>query len=345
MDIEFHYYMTYLIAVKGGYDPDRALTIAHAAQFIDNNDMIFVIDKGEASAYRNYISQTMNILKPKAKLLRIYPIFHFIPGDPKAKTAWRKDGKMHWLNTTPNSANANRIMDAALAGGDLHRIGIACHGYVDTWAHQNFVGYYDVFNALADPLSQVLPDIGHADAQHNPDWPALVWQDRRLLGERERVDNKVRFLEAARHLHAKFMQTTTSGAGKTEIAKAWRRLRQDLDRAIGERDQTNERSQERIARYIELSRTANYRGTELREYDEDRWLHEAVDEDVRGLRDKSDSRLTRWDPFTDVYHWRDQRTYKKSDWYRFQEAVKTHQDETWAILAESNLKGLKLPDL
>lgn len=345
MDIEFHYYMTYLIAVKGGYDPDKALTIAHAAQYIDNNDMIFEIDKDKASAYRNYISQTMNILKPKAKLLRIYPIFHFIPGDPRAKTAWRKDGKMHWLNTTPNSANANKIMDAALSGGDLYRIGIACHGYVDTWAHQNFVGYYDPFNALADPLSQVLPDIGHADAQHNPDWPALVWQDRRLLGDRERVDNKARFLEAAKHLHAKFMRTTTPKATKAEIARVWRKLKKDLDEAIGERDQTNERSQERIARYVELSLTADYGDTALREYDEDRWLHEVVDEDVRGLRDKSDSRLTRWDPFTDDYHWRNRRTYKQSDWYRFQEAVKAHQNETWAILAASNLKGLELPDL
>ena len=345
MDIEFHYYMTYLIAVKGGYDPDQASIIAYSAQYIDNNDMIFEVDRGEASAYRNYISQTMNILKPKAKLLRIYPIFHFIPGDPKAKTAWRKDGKMHWLNTTPNSANANRITDAAMASGDLYRIGVACHGYVDTWAHQNFVGYYDVFNALADPLSQVLPDIGHADAQHNPDWPALVWRDTRLLGERERVKNKVRFLDAAKHLHAKFMQATTPGVTKAEIARVGRKLVKDLDGVIGERDQSNERRDERIARYIELSNTADYGDTEVREYDEDRWLHEAVNEDVRGLRDKSDSRLTRWDPFTDKYTWRDRRTYKQSDWYRFQQAVKTHQNETWAILAESNLQGLELPDL
>ncbi|MDP6564329.1 MAG: ATP-binding protein, partial [Alphaproteobacteria bacterium] len=114
MDIEFHYYMTYLIAAKAGLGAAEAGLLAHASQYIDDNDLRFEIDKGQGSAYRNYISQTMNILKPKASLLRIYPIFHFIPGDPQSQSAWRKDGKMHWLNTTPNSDNANRVMDAAV---------------------------------------------------------------------------------------------------------------------------------------------------------------------------------------------------------------------------------------
>ena len=162
MDIEFHYYMTYLVATKAGIDQNSARVLAHSSQFIDDNDIVFEVDKGKASACRNYISQTMNILKPKHSLLRIYPIFHFIPGDPWSNTAWRKDGKMHWLCTTPNSSNANSIMDAAIRSRDLYRIGIAAHGYVDTWAHQNFVGYYDDFNAMNIGLKQFMPNIGHA---------------------------------------------------------------------------------------------------------------------------------------------------------------------------------------
>ena len=114
MDIEFHYYMTYLIAAKAGLEPGDALTLAYSSQYVDDNDMIFEIDNGKASYFQNYISQTMNILKPKQSLMRVYPIFHFIPGDPQSQSAWRKDGKMHWLNTTPNSDNANRVMDAAV---------------------------------------------------------------------------------------------------------------------------------------------------------------------------------------------------------------------------------------
>ncbi|MCG8358930.1 MAG: hypothetical protein MI920_25470 [Kiloniellales bacterium] len=343
MDIEFHYYMTYLIAAKGGLGVDDAKIVAYASQYIDDNDIIFEVDKGKASAYRNYISQTMNILKPKAKLLRIYPIFHFIPGDPMARTAWRKDGKLHWLNTTPNSQNANRVMDRALASGDLYRIGVACHGYVDTWAHQNFIGYYDEYNAMAGTLSQVTPNIGHADAQHNPDWPALVWRDERLL--EERVDNKTRFIEAAVHLLAKLMRYTDPQATDQAVETRSGELATDLDRAIGERDQANDYVAERIARYRQLSAQAAYGDTEIEVYDEDKWLEEAINERVRGLRDKSDSMLTRWDPLTDVYTWKDPDNHRNSHWYRFQEAVKAHQDETWAILEETTFRGLELAEL
>jgi hypothetical protein len=250
---------------------------------------------------------------------------------------------MHWLNTTPNSDNANKIMDAALAGDDLYRIGIAAHGYVDTWAHQNFTGYYDEFNAMAGPLSQAIPNIGHADAQHNPDWPALVWKDDRLLVER--VDNRARFLDAARHLFEKFARFVNAEISSDAITSGAQELLRDLEDAIGERDQANEYVNERIGRYKNLSQTAPYGDTEIKEYDDDSWFDDAVNEDVRGLRDKSDFTLTRWDPFTDIYTWKDTSTYKQSDWYRFQEAVRQHQNDTWGILERSNLKGLELKAL
>ena len=107
MDIEFHYYMTFLIAAKAGFGPEDARIIAYSSQYVDDNDLIFEISKDKAQYYRNYISQTMNILKPKSKLFRIYPLFHFIPGDPSFPGAYRRDGNLHWLNTTPDSKNAN----------------------------------------------------------------------------------------------------------------------------------------------------------------------------------------------------------------------------------------------
>ncbi len=343
MDIEFHYYMTYLISTKAGLDPDRAQVLAHSSQFIDNNDMIFEVDKGQSSAYRNYISQTMNILKPKPKLLRIYPIFHFIPGDPLSKTAWRKDGKMHWLCTTPNSENANKTMDMAIASGDLYRIGIAAHGYVDTWAHQNFIGYYDDFNAMKIGLRKVLPNIGHAEAGHNPDWPALVWWDPRLINGA--VDNKVRFLEAAGYLFEKLARFARSNKSNEKILMEKEKLLTDLSEAIGERDQTNERREERIGRYLKLAEKADYGDTKLPLYDEDLWFELSVKEDVRGLQDRSDVKLLRFDPFTDKYTWKNSRNYQETDWHQFQEAVKRHQDETWGVLSASNLKGLDLEEL
>ncbi|MBA4397709.1 MAG: hypothetical protein C0394_10075, partial [Syntrophus sp. (in: bacteria)] len=106
MNHEFHYYITYVIAARAGFPPQDAQLVAYSSQYTDDNDIIFEIDRGRPTAYGNYISQTVNILKPMDKLLRIYSLFHFIPGDPLAASAWRKDGGMHWLNTTPDSENA-----------------------------------------------------------------------------------------------------------------------------------------------------------------------------------------------------------------------------------------------
>lgn len=343
MDIEFHYHMTWLIAARAGLPPEDAEIFATSSQYVDDNSIIFEIDKDIPTAYSNYISQTMNILKPKAKLFRIYPIFHFIPGDPMAETAWRKDGEMHWLNTIPNCENSNRIMDAALTSGNLHRIGIACHGYADTWAHQNFTGYYNEFNSMTGPLSLAIPNIGHAEAFHNPDWSALVWKDKRLIAGR--VDNRSRFLTAAVHILSKLAKFVDPRITKKELQKRETALKKDLDNCIGEQDQTNEFAEERIARYSNLATKPEYGKAEITQYDEDRWLEQAVNEKVRGLRDRSDLFLTRWDPLTDIYTWKDRKNYNDTHWHRFQEAVKQHQDETWGILKESNLKGLELPEM
>lgn len=343
MNSEFHYHITWLIAARAGLPAEDTEILATSSQYTDDNSIIFEIDKDMPTAYGNYISQTMNILKPKAKLLRIYPIFHFIPGDPMAESTWRRDGRMHWLNTTPNSKNANRVIDAALASKDLYRIGIACHGYADTWAHQNFAGYFDPFNSMTGPLSVAIPNIGHAEANHNPDEVALVWKDTRLI--EKRVDNKSRFLEAAAHILRKLAKFTDSGMTEKELQKREAALKKDLDNCIGEQDQANKYAQERITRYNDLATKPEYGRTEITQYDEDTWLEQAVNENVRGLRDRSDFFLTRWDPLTDIYTWKDRKNYKDTHWHRFQQAVKQHQDETWTILKEKNLKGLQLPEM
>ena len=166
MDTEFHYYITGIIANAAGFAKKDAALIAWASEFTDENDeVIKVQDRDTNQPYENYISQTMNILKPKRKLMRIYPVFHFVPGEPDLPAARRTDGKMHILNTTPNGGMAGEWLDEALkvtSETRLYRIGIATHAYADTWAHQNFVGWYDHFNNIAlDPK----PDIGHADAR------------------------------------------------------------------------------------------------------------------------------------------------------------------------------------
>jgi len=340
---EFHYCITYVIAARAGLPPQDAQVLAHSSQYTDDNNRIFKIDKGLPTAYGNYISQTMNILKPMDKLLRIYPLFHFIPGDPMTGSAWRKDGGMHWLNTTPDSENANLVMDAALASGDLYRIGIACHGYADTWAHQNFVGYYNEFNSMTGPLSAAIPNIGHAEAAHAPDWAALVWADTRLI--HEPIDNKARFIAAAAGMLRKLAKYVDPKITTKELRKRETTLKDDLDRCIGRPDIFNAHESRRLARYRELARTPEYGGREPEPYDAHRWMDEAVNETVRGLRDRSGTLLSRLDPFTDIFTWKDRENYKQTHWFRFEEAVKQHQKETWQILADRNFQGLELPEL
>ena len=74
-------------------------------------------------------------------------------------------------------------------------------------------------------------------------------------------------------------------------------------------------------------------------------MDDAVDEAVRGLRDRAGTLLARLDPFTDLYRWKDRENYKHTHWYCFQEAVKQYQNETWQILANRNFQGLELPEL
>lgn len=337
MDVEFHYYVTYLIAARAGFSPKDALTIAHASQYVDDNDVVIEVDKGKPETrFRNYVSQTVNILKPGDQLMRIYPLFHFIPGEPMAESARRKDGRMHWLNTTPNSPNANAIIDAAIASGSLYRIGIAAHSYVDTWAHQNFVGHYEDFNAIQG--KGYSPNVGHADAGHSPDWPSLQWEDPRL--KVPEIDNRVRFLDAAEHLLAKLAPLGEGSDADLPARQA--SLRQDLKFIFGSVDMDNSDKSIRIQRYKALARLEQYGGTALPEYDEELWLNQAVDGDVRGLKDARFGALAELLPFKDSYSWKNRQTYRQSSWYQFQQAVIDHQNAAWEIMAGNNFLGVEL---
>jgi len=105
----------------------------------------------------------------------------------------------------------------------LHRFGIALHTYVDTWAHQQFVGIVCDFNRIdtldieADPaygntpvyeeltsgmtkikahIAGCLP-VAHAGALTCPDMPFLKWSFVRENGEVVHRDNPADFVAAA----------------------------------------------------------------------------------------------------------------------------------------------------
>ena len=363
MDIEFHYYLTYLIAAKAGFSADEAEIIAHSCQMTDDNTAIFEINKDKNSdssdSYSNYISQTSDITKPRHDLMRIYSHFHFLPGDPDADSAKRKDGKTHWLNTTPASKNADKMFLKALNTRNLFRIGIACHVYADTFAHQNFVGDYDDFNCIHTILGSEIPYIGHLAAFTYPDWPAYIWTDDRLIDGNIAVYNRQRFLDAAVKLYEylaayKFtpqgqeitdIKANLSQSQLDTIKNGSDRIYREFDKAINEIDIKNYKKDERITNYKRLSLYTDFGSKTIPNYDEDDWINKAVTEDVLGLKIKYNYTWNALLPFPEKFHWADLNNYKNSNWYNFQEAIKNHQNETWDILKDENFANVNVKNL
>ena len=304
MDFEFHYYITGIVANKAGFSEKESTIIAHSSQLVDNNTTIFTIAKDTEDEYTNYISQTINILKPRKTLMRIYPIFHFIPGDPMAKSARRRDGKMHILNTTPDSELAQEVLSKAFEAtvkNILYRIGVASHTYTDSWSHQNFAGFNDSFNGFSlNPI----PNIGHSDALLNPDRVCRKWTDERLL--KSEVDNNNRFISAAGGLFYKYTNVLGSRFD-------WKPVK-ELLLAIMDIDRQDKR--------LKLYQTIV---PWLVPYDEHYWFDKAVDQKVRGLKDSRNEFISKLTLFKDKYSWK--RNKEDTDWFKFQEAVKEQQSD------------------
>ena len=338
MDVEFHYYMTYLIAKKAKIPNSDALLIAKSCQYVDDNYYEFKVKDKNGEIYENYISQTMNITKPKQTLSRIYPAFHFLPGDIDCSMCQRKDYMANWFNTTPHSKNSIEMVKEALKKNDLYRIGISLHTYADTWAHQNFCGIFNDYNAIPGIVENLIPNIGHADAKHAPDIPALVWRDKRLLNER--VDNRARFMEAAKYM-LEFLVGLNGSVTESALSTMKEELCNDLLIAIGSSDDPeNTCSKERIEKYRNLSSRQEYGGDIIPEYDDEEWEREATTIEYSRLTEEALGSLG-WDDWRDPQEWKVD-DYKETNWYKFQEAVKEHQRFVLALLADNSKQGFTL---
>ncbi len=303
MDIEFHYNIIYLLARRTGFEKDEAYILAYSSQYVDDNNLHYYVNFEDGGHFINEVSQAMDITKPSVKRQKIYPIFHFIPGDPDSPTARRKDGKTHVLCTTPDSDNAVYLLNKALETKNLYRIGIALHAYADTWAHQNFTGTKDKFNAMNAPWDYLIPNIGHADAGHKPDKVGTKWKDDRLIEELEHIDNDTRFLVAAEQIFQHLWKF--KGRGQEELTDAWVKTKKELVTAM---------QVDNPMEYIETVRKKAYKKLcpEMPEYDEKAWRHQAVEK----LPFETD--------YFDKY-WAKE-GFEQSHWYRFQMAIKAHRD-------------------
>ena len=341
MNIEYHYYITYILAKKGGFSPEDAATIAYTCQYTDDNNDKYTVEVEGEEPYNNYISQTLDILQPKNKLVRIYGCFHFYPGVYDADAASRGDGAMHLFNTTPKSGNAQTMFKEALDTNNLYRIGLATHCYSDTWSHQNFIGIKSGFGDKGTLSAKIIPSIGHADFKHNPDIPNLEWDDTRLVGKNSLVNNKERFMEASRTIFMAFAEHNHLD----NVEDTWNELREELSAAIGEVSRDVKaclKGQEgRIEEYKKIC-------PDMPEYDGMRWQCEAL-EPVAGkariLGDRIWQKMSNikwqigaklfkayWPKWGRVRTFRAKADFKNTPWFNFQEAVRAHQERVLSQL-------------
>lgn len=320
MDIEFHYYVIYLTAISTGFSNHEAEIIAYSSQQVDDNCEQITINLNQQDEYKNYISQTKNILKPEYDLLRIYSCFHFIPGDYDTDKAHRKDGLMHILNTTPNSTNVKQVMTNALETESLFRLGIASHTYADSWSHQNFTGTYSIFNSMEGLVESATPNIGHADALHKPDRVGLIWSDSRLIDENRYINNNKRFIEAVKNIYDYFNNFNAREVNYKEKKKFVGRIEEIFEIGDSSTDSFKKRKELYNRFSIQIS------GSKIPEYDQYDWFNQAIN-----IKEKVDLFHSGIYIGKSSYQWGED-PIEVTNIYNFYQAIKEHQKDSLEII-------------
>jgi hypothetical protein len=219
MNAEFHYYAIHALALEAGFDEERAFIIANSSQEVDVATTPLSFDTPTA---RIDIIVSQNYLFWDDAVKRdIYLPFHFIPGDAKAASEARRDGRTNPYAVTPNSEAAKELLVSALKDKNPYLIGVALHTFADTWAHQNFCGLQGGWNDIgATSLVAGLPPAGHLQALSSPDEPNARWEDPRLVPDRRSVVNRLRFAEAARKIFRYMRVFLGKGFGDDELIVA-----------------------------------------------------------------------------------------------------------------------------
>ena len=305
MNIEYHYYITYLIAIASGFKMHEAYKIAYSSQYVDDNYLEYNIHNsiGEEYTYKN-LASGINIkevfVNMDRKMEKILMMLHLLPGDKEVDNN-RKDGKEHNLKTTKNSKLANITLEQALNSKNLYWIGIASHAYADSWAHQNFVGTLSDFNAF--PGEVLSPNIAHCDAFDKPDLVGLIWEDPRL--KRKKVNNVGRFLDASEKLISWYRKYTNNRCLNVK----------DFLYKLKEIMANDEKNSYFDVKRLEHNRMKKYNGLakeltsfDILRYDKTKWYNEAI-KSIDGEK----------------LCWKSER-HKSYDWYQFHEAVKLHYD-------------------
>ena len=242
MQEDMHYYGTYAMARCAGLSVDKARTIAHCAQFVDDSSqadsethedggMLY----GIATAHDN-AAVVKNQMTDHIAQRRVWIPFHFYPGGKgdtfEEKLLCQKDSVIARKMLTENMSKALK------SEYGLHLIGITAHVYADTFAHYGFSGmscdsnkvdgesfkffnlskktekyikkkeglFRKYYRRMVSGIGEAASDgLGHGGVATYPDRPYLRWEFTYQNGKQSGLrDNQKTYLEGAKKLHGYF---------------------------------------------------------------------------------------------------------------------------------------------
>lgn len=173
MNIDFHYYATYLAARVAKFSHEDAKVIAHAAQYVDDSvsarierNLLQGLPRITPTTETNFEIAGKNIVCTQSNIQeseQIWAAFHFLPGNmhPKdhkeeytEKKSWGKgflqyaygaeQERAFSMMCLPNSVLSQEMIRDTLnykkQSCYLEMVGIRMHVLADTWAHCYFAG-------------------------------------------------------------------------------------------------------------------------------------------------------------------------------------------------------------
>ncbi len=226
MDIDFHFSTIYVLSRWAGFGAYNAKVIAAASEFVDDNisDDIKIWSTAKEVTPNGVIRYSghdlwENLFNEEGNE-QVWIPYHFLPGlegeTEQDKLICKKHGVLA-------KELAERMQAISLDDPDYaFKLGIACHVFADTWAHQEFAGITSLSNVVKDlvvdlfdgsgwksleELEEEITSIGmdlasplgHAAAIHWPDRPFAKWKSNIKFPEGR--DNTAEFMEASQEIY------------------------------------------------------------------------------------------------------------------------------------------------
>ncbi len=228
MNINFHYFAVKTIAQFAGLTEPVAQTVAAYSQLVDDYDIYASINLKDVPEYARHLAEKngsgwkfypvttgFNSFIDMSRLMkeinqRLITIpFHFIPR--QALSTYNANTERQYYRTVPTLLHDGTLMASMLEQARLKPsgteriilIGMLIHTFADTYAHQQFSGFWgwenhsevtkvenvftgkNITSEYKNPIYHSAPSIGHTNVYHAPDDSFASFEIRLKLNEKD----------------------------------------------------------------------------------------------------------------------------------------------------------------